>query len=361
MQHPKRLIVVLCLIAAGLYISQHTNTSDATEAKPSANLLRVTTATPTSKHLQQTLRISGLVVPREDVVVTTELSQVRITNVLVDEGAYVERNQHLATLDPASLGNQHKELQANFAQAEQEYQRAFTIRNSGAITKESLDQKHAAYKALKAQLDDAALKLGRAKITAPTAGLLYDRQANIGNLVSSTQPLFRIAKEGELELEAEIAEADLPHIKLGQAARVILQGQKDAILGTIRVISPHINTQSRTAHIRITMPNAASIAVGAFGHAEIITADITTLALPQTAIMQDEKTYVWHVQSNGTVKRLPVTLGVQADGWIAVTSDNITPTMPIVAKAGVFLNEGDKVIIIPDQKTDAATQEETKP
>jgi HlyD family secretion protein len=344
-----RNALILGLVTIGAYSILHKPATEntTTPSTLSNNVLRVTSTHPRTATLQQTLRISGLITPREDIVVTSELSQVRVTDVIADEGMHVEKGQVLAHLDAESLNHQYAELQANFAQAETEYNRAFAIKDTGAITKEKFDQKRAAYLALKAQRDDARLKINRAAIIAPVAGLLYDRQANIGDLISNTQALFRIAKDGEFELNAEVAETDLARLNIGQTAAITLQGQEEPLQSTIRLISPHIDSQSRTAHVRITLPKSAKVAVGAFGHADIITQEATGLTLPYTAIMQDDIAYVWKVSADKSAHKIPVTVGIRSGERVQVISDALTEKDEIIAKSGVFLNEGDKVVIVP--------------
>lgn len=340
----RTIFLLVCVGALG-YALMHALKKEESSSLPQANLLHVTIVHPQTKMLQQSLRLSGVIVPREDVVVTTELAQVRVTDVSADEGMRVEAGQQLATLDPASLNHQFRELQATSSQAERDYKRAYALRNSGAITKESLDQKLASYKALKAQFDDAALKLGRARVSAPTAGIIYERLATIGELVSSTQPLFRIAKDGEYELEVEITEADLAKVRVGQSARVTMQSVATPLEGTVRVVTPHIDPQSRMAKLRISVPQATQVAVGAFGEAELVIASKQVLAVPSSALMQDSGSFVWAVKEDGVVQRVPVNTGIQAGGWVEVRGQ-LDEKTALVARAGVFLNEGDKVVPI---------------
>ena len=55
---------------------------------------------------------------------------------------------------------------------------------------------------------------------------------------AGAEPLFRIIADGAVELEAQVAEVELPGLKVGQGVSVLPAGAKDALAGTIRLIAP---------------------------------------------------------------------------------------------------------------------------
>lgn len=340
------MVVVLGVAAYGAWHLLHRE--DVAQEQASAAGMRVTVVSPKQQVIAQRLRVSGTVVPREDVVVMSELSQVRIVNVLADEGMQVQAGQVLAQLDGESLKHAVNEAQANFQKAELEFKRAELIKNSGALTKEALDQRRASYLALRAQRDNAVLNLKRTEIKAPSSGLLYERQAKIGDVIVGSTPLFRIAKDNENELEADVVEAELVSFQVGQAVEVSIAGRDKALQGVVRLVSPHVDAVTRTAKVRVSLPKDAAVAVGAYGHAEVVVAQQEGLAVPPSAVMQDTSAFVWVVDAQNIVHRVTVTVGLSAENAVAIAGQGITPQTRIVAKAGAFMNEGDVVSVVTE-------------
>ena len=91
---------------------------------------------------------------------------------------------------------------------------------------------------------------------APKGGHLVIKEAIQGASVAPGQRLFRIASLGRIWVEADLYEADLPHVKLGDRAFVSLPhmpGQR--LAGTVSFVAPYLDPTTRTAKARVTLPN----------------------------------------------------------------------------------------------------------
>ena len=245
----------------------------------------------------------------------------------------------------ASLKNQLAQLDAHYVEAERNYRRVEKIKHSGAISMSEVDQRRAAFDAAKAERENAVLSITRATLVAPVSGLVYQRAVNIGTLVGSGDALFRIAQAGQIELVAEVAEADLGTLKAGQSAHVHVAGRSDAVEGKIRLVSPRIDEATRTAALRISLPNKPALAIGTFADAEVDVHRQSGLALPQTAItLVAGKPMVWLVDASNMVHARPIETGLRAGGLVLVMSEGLGADVTVVAKAGAFLREGDAII-----------------
>ncbi len=69
----------------------------------------------------------------------------------------------------------------------------------------------------------------------PVAGVVSARSAKVGAIATgqSTSPLFTIIKDGAIELVADLSESDLPKVKLGQKAVVVIAGGRTKIDGKV--------------------------------------------------------------------------------------------------------------------------------
>ena len=339
------LVLGLVAVAGGIAYWQMNGQNVAAPAD-TQSVMTVSVATPQQTTLSQKVHASGLVVAREEVVVTAEISGVRILGILADEGKWVKQGQPLAELDGASAKNQLAQLDSQFKQAEQNYKRIDKIKKTGAVALSDVEEKRSLYEAAKAQRDDALLKVRLATLTAPAAGLIYERTANIGGLVGGNEPLFRIARDGAIELETLIPESDMAGLKVGGETAVTIPGRAAPITGRIRLISPRVDNATRSTRLRISLPKDASIAIGTFAEVAIAGHGTSGLVLPNTAVnLEDGKTVVWVVGPEHTVEPLPVTVSLRDGNLVMVAADGLTPATQVVAKAGPFLHAGDHVTL----------------
>ena len=163
----------------------------------------------------------------------------------MEAGDHVKRGQVLARIDTSVLEPQVANLQASLelARAESElaaaeYRRAQAVGAAGALSAEETEKRRstsvtaaAKVKVAAAQLAEAQAKLARAEVRAPGDGTLLTRTVEVGQTVAPGATLFRLAEGNEVELRGEVAEQDLPLLKVGQAVNVRLTGTSTGLSG----------------------------------------------------------------------------------------------------------------------------------
>lgn len=342
-----RRIIATVVIIAVIYGGTHWFDKDDkdTDTVAATTTLSVTVVSPEQGSIGKQLNITGMTIPREDIFVITELSGMRVKEVYADVGDVVKKGQKLAVLDGESLRNQLAQLQSDYERASDEFNRVNSLMNTGAMSRESLIQKKTIMQSAQAKLDDAKLNLKRSNIIAADEGIIFERKATIGALINANEPLYRIARHGEIELEANVPESELRNIKIGQEANVKITGMPEILQGKIRVISPRINGENRMANIRITLPHNSPAAVGLFANATINTNEIKGIILPKTAIQQDSNgSFVWKLDEQSKAMPLPVKLVLHSNDSVIV--EDIPTDIRIIARAGAFIKEGDIVNVV---------------
>jgi RND family efflux transporter MFP subunit len=155
--------------------------------------------------------------------------------------------------------------------------------------------------------------------------------------------LFRIAKDGELEMQARLAENDLARLAVGVAAKVTPVGTGRSFDGQIWQLSPTIDTTTREGIARIALAYDPALRPGGFASAMIRSGTVTAPVLPESAILSDQNgAFVFVVQGNNKVERRPVRTGDVTPGGIVVLQ-GLAGNERIVLRAGGFLNPGDQV------------------
>jgi RND family efflux transporter MFP subunit len=179
-------------------------------------------------------------------------------------------------------------------------------------------------------------------------GEVLTRKAEIGQIASpGAEALFRIASGGELEMRGQVAEQDLPALKMGQSAQVKLVGLAQPFEGRVRLLGAVIDPQTRLGEIRIALSADPALRPGAFARGSVQVGEAERPVLPQTAVLADTKgSFVYLVDEHGQVQRRAVHVGGTLDSGLIIDS-GLVGTERVVRTAAGFLREGEKVNVAP--------------
>ena len=128
--------------------------------------------------------------------------------------------------------------------------------------------------------------------------------------LAAAEPLFKIIADGAIELEADVAEVELPNLKAGQVVAVTPAGSDKPLEGTIRLISPEVDKASRLGRLRIALIGNPPVAVGSFARGVIETGRKTSIVLPLSAITYARGSAMVQAVKDGRVTTTKVTLGL---------------------------------------------------
>lgn len=357
-----------------------------TTAEPAAaKAIAVTVARAATVDLTATLLVTGSLVARDEVLVTPQVEGLRVESLKAEEGTRVKQGEVLATLTRYTLDAQVaqsnaalarsdaaiaqtraqiSQAQARVKESQAAFDRARPLNNSGYLSGATLDQRESAARVADAQLvaandglkvaeaDRAVLeaqrreidwKLERTEVRAPIDGVVSRRNARIGAIATGLgEPMFRIVALGEIELDAEIAEQDLPRLAIGQVARVTVAGQPP-VEGRIRLLPAEVDKTTRLGRARIFLGDKPALKVGAFARAEIDVDRTRAIAIPSSALLygSDGSTTVQVVRGD-VIETRKVETGLRAGARVAITS-GLAEGEVVVEKSGTFLRDGDAV------------------
>ena len=289
------------------------------------------------------LSASGTLRPREEAAVAAEVAGFRVLRVNADVGDTVRAGQVLVQLDPALLEAQIAQAQAQAAQAEDQAKRVADLDGQGVLAQEQIAQRRFQAQAARANLRDLQTRLAKLSVVAPVSGVILERTVRPGDLSSGgASPWFRIARDGQMELGADMSEDDLARIRVGQAATVTLPGGGQA-QGTVRIVSPQIDAQTKLGQVRVLLPARSDIRAGGFARAVFADASASTLALPETAIRYDASgAAVMVVGDDNRVKHVAVQTGQRGSGLVQIVKGPPAGSR-VVQNAASFLLDGDLV------------------
>jgi HlyD family secretion protein len=276
--------------------------------------------------------------------------------VLTDVGSWVKAGQPLVQLDDVLLRAQLDQQNALAAQqatladqADEQAARVKGLDNEGLLSKEQIDQRRFAAIAARAQARaqqaaaaDIRTREGLTMVRAPFSGLIIERNVRFGDLPGSTTPLFRLARDGQVELAADVSEDALNKIHVGDKAVVTL-ADGTQVDGTVRLTGPAVDPNTKLGKVRIALPVRPDIRAGGFASATFLGLTHTASAVPETAIRYDaEGASVMMIGRDDRVERIPVTTGQRGGGWVELLSGPPAGAR-VVQKAAAMLVPGDYV------------------
>lgn len=325
------------------------------ETAPSSQTVTVETATRTD--LPRIISASGSVSAWEEVPVGAETGGLVATAVLVDEGSYVRQGQPLVQLNTALLSAQLRQQQAalqtaeaNAARDEAALARSQELKARGFLSQASLDtalanqrSSQAGVAQARAGLSQAQTQLSQATIKAPVSGLIISRNVTRGQIVAAGTELFRMVRDGRLELDAQVPETDLALLRSGMAADVI-SDQAGTTTGSVRIVTPEVNPETRLGVARIALAAGSGLRPGMFARATIDAGTQPGVSVPTPAVLyRENRAGVFVLQPDNTVRFTPVTVAGRSDQHTSV--GNIEPGSRVVVSGAGFLNEGDRVTV----------------
>ncbi len=347
-------VAAFVILAAATLSGCGPKKAEAVAAKPS---ITVSTAVVGTQSLPRQLDASGSVAAWQQIPVASEAGGLETVAVLVDEGSRVRQGQILLKLDDRLLRAQLRQQDAQLASANAvlaqqtaALNRAQELAGKGYLSKAGLDTAVANQKTAQANVQAAAAAQGETRtrleqtnIRAPVSGLITARSVVKGQVVSVGTELFRLVRDDQLEMNAQIPEQDLALVRQGTTARVTGEPNLSTV-GVVRLVTPQVDPQTRLGLARITLPRGSGFKAGAFAKAVIDEGNIPALVVPQQAIVYREgKPGVYLIAANNRAHFAPVTTGARVGDLIEVSG--LQAGARVAVQGAGFLGEGELVSV----------------
>lgn len=296
----------------------------------------------------------------------------KIARRFVDAGARVKPGEALAELDPGDVRLQADtaraalaSARADLALASAERERYKKLLEQQLVSRSLYDARDQAWRSAVARVDQAqsqallaANQAAYATLRAPAAGVITQRLAEAGQVVTAGQPVFVLAADGEREVAFSVPEQSLAQFPVGRVLVVELWAAPGKqLVGKLREISPAADPVARTYAARVSLTGPA-IDAELGQSARVYAADAgASLSVPLSAIVQkDGGTAVWVVRptatpARGAVHLVPVRTGPWGEQRVPVLA-GLGPDDWVVAAGAHLLREGQ--VVQPVDRDDRA-------
>ncbi len=332
------------------------------------------------------LNASGYVEPRRRATVAAKITG-RVTEVLVDEGMWVEEGQVLARLDDSDARRRYDayraerdvaqaaldELEVNLADARRTLRRIQGLHDDGVASQQDLDSATAAVDALQARLAYSRVRLEAADaqlavaeqdlenyvIRAPFAGVAVSKDAQPGEMVSPVSAgggytrtgISTIVDMTSLEIEVDVNESYISRVRPSQPADAVLDAYPDWHLpATVRTIIPTADRQKATVKVRLTFDRLDPKILPDMGikvafhetASDAAEAASAESLVPHAAVQSIEGVTVVYVVEGETVERRAVTVGRELGSDVEILA-GVAPDERIVVTSTKALSDGQRV------------------
>lgn len=333
--------------------SQDAQDASAAEEKAAEEKADKKTPIPVRTTAVETGRVAAYIsatanlVPENEITILAEWEG-RLDELNVGEGDRFAAGQVLATVARDDGEIAFKKAQVRASTSRMAFERAEKLRAEELISSEQFDKVALDHEISGQELAEAEWRLEKTLVRAPWGGVVTQRTVQPGQHVRPGDQLFTVADFDPLVARIYLPEKDVLSLAEGRQVRLSLKADPSVVFGgRIRQISPVVDTATGTVKVTVeatAVPQA--VRPGAFVTVDVVReAKPAALLLPREAVVRElQKAYVF-VASEGVAERRAVTLGLEEDGKVEITSGVAAGEAVIVAGQG-GLKDGATVTVL---------------
>jgi RND family efflux transporter MFP subunit len=357
-------------------------------AGPNLPVKEVKLAKSESKLLTRTVSAPGTLAADEQATLSFKVAG-RMSQIKVDLGSQVRKGQVIANLETEEFKVRLQQAEAALQQArvrlglppqgaddrldtentslarqaravleeaKSNRERTIQLVNQGILSKAELDRVESAFKVAESRYQDSIeevrnrqavllqrrseLAIAQQQLTettmyAPFDGAVRERRASLGEYLNSGAPVVTIVRMHPLRLRVEVPEREAQGIKIGQPARVVVDGEsRQDYSGRVVRLSPAFQEQSRTLVIEAEVDNQqGKLRPGSFAKAEIqTTATSDAVMVPASAIVTFAGIQKVFSVKDGKAVEKNVVVGKRENEWVVV--EGLDAGAPVVLSPG---------------------------
>jgi len=314
-----------------------------------ATLVRATEAL--SDTVIDELRSTGQIEAVQSIELRPEVSG-RLQQILVREGALVQRGTALFKVDDAELQAEVARLEAEMDLAAQALTRTRELLAGNASSEAELERAEATARSARAQLDLQQTRLRRTVVRAPFAGEVGERFVSLGDYLTPSSPLITLQTVDPHRGTFDVPERYAQVLEVGQTVAFTVAAIPDRqFSGVVDFVDPRVRLPGRTIMVKALVENTdRSLKPGMFIEVRLATdVRLNAVVIPEEAVLPLRgSTYVWTVTPENTARRVEVELGVRRPGEVEILN-GISAGQRVVIGGQGMLTPDAAVMVMGDQ------------
>ena len=266
----------------------------------------------------------------------------KIEQMLVAPGQNVKAGELLVQLDASEVQAQLDQAAAVRQQAESDLKRATDLFQQKILSQSEYDSAQSKFRVADAAAEAAQTLLGYTKVIAPFAGVITRKYADVGDLAAPGKPLLEMEDALDLRLEADVPEAVIGRIMLGDKLNVRVSGVTNELEGVVSEIAPSADPNSRTFLVKLDLPPTPGLRAGQFGRVAVPVGETSALRVPASAVLQRGDMEIVFVVVNGHAQLRLVKTGKRVGDEVELVS-GVDVGDPVVVDGAGNLADGQPV------------------
>jgi membrane fusion protein (multidrug efflux system) len=244
-----------------------------------------------------------------------------------------------------------REAQANANLARERWERSEQLVSREASSLAQRDVVKAEYEIAQARVEVARVALDRTRIRAPFSGVVGQRLVDIGSRVEQETELVRIDAIDRLQVTFGISDEGLPHARTGLKVEAWVRPYPgERFPGEVFYVAPTLDPRNRRIWVKAWIDNRdRRLAPGLFANVNLEVRRVEkAMVVPESAVAQDDQgPYVWKVDDEDRIARLPVEIGLRERGIVEIVQ-GLPPGTRIVSAGTHKVSEGIHVEVSTD-------------
>lgn len=312
------------------------------------------------KEVAPTTPLVGVVDFDQNARISSEISGLMVSHKMI-EGSVVRRGDLLVKLNTEFLEKDIGVIDQQIAQMGVRIEKTRkNLKRFEALFKEDAtsekDYDDLAFNLRELQAERASLQVTRAKkklelaksqIRAPFDGLVVERFKDVGEWISPSDPICRLAAVKQTVIKVPVSERLIRFVKPGQAVAVTVDALKREFKGRIRAIVPKVDPKSKTFELKVGVDYAQGLMQNMSASVNVPSGHKKNLKMiKRDALVRHEgKQFVYSVKE-GKAKILPVQVSAVDGEYLGVEAPYITAGMPVVVDGNERLRPDQAVQIV---------------
>jgi RND family efflux transporter MFP subunit len=339
MKVPRLLVTVVAALAL---VACHSKKENATESMPP---VAVRIAAVMDKARTSNEEVVGTVQPKLRAVIEAKVSG-KIEKVLVAPGQQVKAGDLLAQLDAREIQAKLDQALAVREQATRDLERARKLFEQKITAQAEFDTVQARERVAAGAVTETQTALSYTKIVAPFDGVVTRKLADVGDLAAPGKPIVEMQNPAALRFEADVPEALVQDIKIGDKLPVRVSAVTTDLEGTVVEMAPVADPSSRTFLVKLDLPPTEGVRSGQFGRVLVPTGKTDAVFVPASALIVRGQMETVFVAVNGHAQLRLVRTGKHTNSEVELLA-GISRGEKVVTEGAAELHDGQPITVKP--------------
>jgi RND family efflux transporter MFP subunit len=270
----------------------------------------------------------------------------RIEALLVVPGQIVKAGDVLVRLDGREFQARLDQALALRDQARADFERQKQLLAGKISTQAEFDAAKARMGVTEANASEAETMLAYRTVSAPFAGTVTRKLADVGDLATPGKPVVELEDQTGLRLEADLPEALVARVKLGDKLAVSIPNAGTQVEGVVSEISPVADPVSRTFLTKLDLQQSATLRAGQFGRVAVPVGDSKAVRVPVSAVIRRGQMELVFIAAAGRAQLRMVKTGKTLGSEVEIVS-GIEPGEKVITEGASQVRDGQPINIKP--------------